>query len=66
MSFSPERKIASSHKKIAVRAMLAHGACSLCIKLCLGPKNVSFENVRWVTHKFTKYVFVCPQVESLS
>ena len=33
MSFSPTEKIASSRKK-TVRAMVAHGACSLCIKLC--------------------------------
>ncbi len=34
MSFPPTGKIASSHKKIAVRTMVAHGACFLCINLC--------------------------------
>ena len=53
-------------KQIAVRKMLAHGASSVCIKLCLGHENVSIENVRWVTHSFTNWYFFCPQVENLS
>ena len=36
MSFSPEGKIASSHKKVA--RMVVHGACYLFIKLCVGHK----------------------------